>query len=309
MTDLETRLRAELPELAASVTVDRQGTAGGSRRTGRWLAVAAGLAVVTLAAGVMWARNTDTAQLRVQGHSASPTSTSSTATTSSPFPQIAGMTIVSDGNGPVGYALTDQVLPRSVEAIRAQNARTLIPVTLGDGTLVGYIAPGVSFIPLAEAQHPGFDIEAVRARLNGGCEPQIGDPTFKQKFPRCPPPPNNPVTPTLGRRYGPYQRGFGQARPSSIFLGGDPTGMVNGIHWESWGGARATGNGTGYYVPPGKIVADGVRSPATVVAFNLGICDGKRAYQAVEWFFPQHGETFNPGTYINICTGENVGAR
>jgi hypothetical protein len=29
-------------------------------------------------------------------------------------------------------------------------------------------------------------------------------------------------------------------------------------------------------------------------------------YQAVEWYFPQHSQAFNPKTYENICTGSYV---
>jgi hypothetical protein len=43
-----------------------------------------------------------------------------------------------------------------------------------------------------------------------------------------------------------------------------------------------------------------------VVAFDLGTCDGKLMYQAVEWFFPQHGQSFRPGQYENVCTGHYV---
>ena len=113
----------------------------------------------------------------------------STTTQQQAFPQIAGKIIVSDGRGPVGYISEDQLRPKTLAEANAQNAKTLIPVTLGDGTLVGYMAAGVPFIPLAEASQPGFDVEKVRAQIEGGCEPQIGDPTFKQEFPLCPSPP------------------------------------------------------------------------------------------------------------------------
>jgi len=43
-----------------------------------------------------------------------------------------------------------------------------------------------------------------------------------------------------------------------------------------------------------------------VVAFDLGSCDGKLMYQAVEWYFPQHGQAFDAGQYENICTGSYV---
>ncbi len=29
---------------------------------------------------------------------------------------------------------------------------------------------------------------------------------------------------------------------------------------------------------------------------------------SVEWFYPQHGDTFDAGTYINVCTGDYVGS-
>ncbi len=65
------------------------------------------------------------------------------------------------------------------------NAKTLWKVTDYDGNLVGYVAPDVPFIPLSAAAAPGFDIEKVRAARNGGCEDQIGDPSFRQEFPPC----------------------------------------------------------------------------------------------------------------------------
>ncbi len=65
------------------------------------------------------------------------------------------------------------------------NARTTFPVVDADGRLVGYLAPDVPFIPRAVVEAPGFDIEKVRAARNGGCEDQIGDPSFKQEFPPC----------------------------------------------------------------------------------------------------------------------------
>jgi hypothetical protein len=40
-----------------------------------------------------------------------------------------------------------------------------------------------------------------------------------------------------------------------------------------------------------------------VVLFQRGRCDGRSAYNAIEWYFPQHGQKFSPGTYINACTG------
>lgn len=115
-----------------------------------------------------------------------------------------------------------------------------------------------------------------------------------------------PALPTLGIVWASAQKGYGQVRPTEVYNGGDPTGMVSAITWNSWGGPKATGTGTAIYVPPGGSVPDGKATPATVVAFNLGQCQGRLMYQAIEWYFPSKGETFNPTAYINICTGDYV---
>ena len=118
------------------------------------------------------------------------------------------------------------------------------------------------------------------------------------------------ASPTLGiaaawARVGPSVAGFGQVRPSEISLGGDPTGMLSGIIWQSWGGATATGMGTSTYVAPGQTVAQGSQQSATVVASDLGTCAGTPAYQQVKWYFPSEGETLSTGatTTVNTCTG------
>ncbi|HUA27738.1 MAG TPA: hypothetical protein VMC03_02550 [Streptosporangiaceae bacterium] len=126
------------------------------------------------------------------------------------------------------------------------------------------------------------------------------------------PPPTQPpaAAPTLGQPAGVFAHGsagFGQVKPAKIFNGGDPTGLVTNVVWSSWGGTQATATGTSDYVGPNQSVAQGTEESATVVAFNLGTCDGKLMYQAVEWYFPQHGQAFNPNQYENICTGTYVG--
>jgi hypothetical protein len=115
--------------------------------------------------------------------------------------------------------------------------------------------------------------------------------------------------PTLGRLAGDFAQGqgFGQVKPTKIFNGGDPTGLVTNVVWSSWGGTQATATGTAEYVGPNQSVAQGTEESATVVAFDLGTCDGKYMYQAVEWYFPQHKQAFNPNTYENICTGSYAG--
>ena len=89
--------------------------------------------------------------------------------------------------------------------------------------------------------------------------------------------------------------GFGAVRPPAINFNGDPTSFISKIRWSSWGGRRAVGRGTAGVVWPGFSVADGTSYvDATVVAFDLGTCDGHPAYQREEWYFPQYGETFAP---------------
>ena len=111
--------------------------------------------------------------------------------------------------------------------------------------------------------------------------------------------------PVLGRLAGDFSHGsgFGQAEPARIFNGGDPTGLVSKIGWSGWGGPRATGTGMAEYIGPGQSVATGREIRATVVAFHLGRCHGTLMYKAVEWFFPQHGQSFSPVRYENVCAG------
>jgi hypothetical protein len=118
------------------------------------------------------------------------------------------------------------------------------------------------------------------------------------------------AVPTLGRPAGVFAHGagFGEVRPSKIFNGGDPTGLVTHISWKSWGGARASGTGMSDYVRPGQSVATGTQHAVTVVAFNRATCHGRSMYRAVEWYFPAHGGRFSPHRYENICTGTYVPA-
>jgi hypothetical protein len=116
-------------------------------------------------------------------------------------------------------------------------------------------------------------------------------------------------TPTLGRVAGAFvngAQGFGKIRPSVISNGGSPSGTVTNIHWDSWGDPRAVGTGTGW-IPPGfQTDPDGSFEQATVVAFDLGDCDGRPMYRAVQWFYPSRGDSFDPRTYQDICRGDYV---
>ena len=111
--------------------------------------------------------------------------------------------------------------------------------------------------------------------------------------------------PTLGQPVGLFANGegFGEMKAATIFNGGDPTGLLTHVRWSSWGTSRAFGSGTSEYLGPGQYAANGQEEHAAVVAFDLGKCDGKFMYRAVEWYFPQHGQVFSPRHYEDICHG------
>ena len=98
------------------------------------------------------------------------------------------------------------------------------------------------------------------------------------------------ATPVLGSLFGSGQQGFGRAHPSHIYAGGDPTSIVKHIHWHSWGAKHSTAHhATAFWVPPQGPVANGRLAEATVVASDLGICNGRLAYGRIQWWFPTHG--------------------
>lgn len=113
-----------------------------------------------------------------------------------------------------------------------------------------------------------------------------------------------PAGPILAGPWASHQEGYGHVEPQNVFNGGDPTGLIKHIEWLAWGGPRAVGVGSGYYVAANQIVAAGHREAAVIVAFTLGRCHGRPAYNAVQWYFPEHGEHFNPhAAGYKLCTG------
>jgi hypothetical protein len=121
--------------------------------------------------------------------------------------------------------------------------------------------------------------------------------------------PQQPVElPVLGAAWATGVQGYGQLSPTVVSNDGDPTGTITAITWTGWAGPTATGSGTSEYVAPGQITADGTEQTATIVAFDLGDCHGHRAYLAVEWYFPQHGQSFDPHNHLDACTGGRVGS-
>ena len=45
------------------------------------------------------------------------------------------------------------------------------------------------------------------------------------------------------RAFAPNGEGWGTVRPSKIFNGGDPSGLVTHIHWTKWGAGARSGSG------------------------------------------------------------------
>lgn len=114
---------------------------------------------------------------------------------------------------------------------------------------------------------------------------------------------------TLGVVWANNSRGYGTARPGEISAGGDSSGNVSDITWSSWGGAQATGHGTGIYWPSEISPSNPRRpEPVTIVAYDLGTCAGHAAYKAVTWYFPQEGQHLDlskaayGGDSGDICT-------
>lgn len=109
--------------------------------------------------------------------------------------------------------------------------------------------------------------------------------------------------PTVGVAWANGTEGYGEVAPVKIYNGGVPTGSVFDIEWENWGGDTAIGHGTGYY-ETGTFAAGALAEPATVVAFDLGQCDGQLAYRQVHWFFTGKGEEIDLSGEPNydICT-------
>lgn len=101
-------------------------------------------------------------------------------------------------------------------------------------------------------------------------------------------------------------RGYGQSRPKLISNDGDSTTEVLGIHWTSWGGNEAIGTGKAVWVWPGSCVGCNGLTSATVVAFDLGKCHRHRSYNALEWYFPQYEESFEPHQYYDTCSHSDV---
>jgi hypothetical protein len=85
------------------------------------------------------------------------------------------------------------------------------------------------------------------------------------------------------KAFAPRGVGFGTVKPSEIFNGGDPSGLVQNITWRHWGSATATGTGkTSIFKPRGGYYPELVG--AQLKASNLGRCTahGPLAYRRLQ---------------------------
>jgi YVTN family beta-propeller protein len=140
-------------------------------------------------------------------------------------------------------------------------------------------------------------------------------PTTVPSTPTLPPTTPTGVAPILGSAAwvaalgfsGEGIEGFGEVAPAAINAAGGnaPGSYVLTISWSNWGAPQAMGQGQSSYVSdPNAPLSDATQATVTVVAFDLGSCDGgPPAYQEVTWYFPQLGQTFDPTTATNACTG------
>lgn len=100
-------------------------------------------------------------------------------------------------------------------------------------------------------------------------------------------------------------RGFGVVKPQTVYLGGDPTGEVSAIQWQSWGSSKAMGFGQGWC--PGRSVASGHDCTASLHLYDLARCHGRRAYRTMVFYFkPSPTRRWIVGAKLNACSGQYV---
>jgi hypothetical protein len=190
----------------------------------------------------------------------------------------------------------------------APSSPTAVTVAMGLAVVIALFAAGCSSSNRKSAPTPPTT-SAVTAGTTSGTILATAPPTSTVAT-NSPPTTTLPV-PTLGSAtaltlYASFTNteGFGAIKPSTVSLGGDPTGRVYGITWQTWGGAEAVGTGTGWRFR--HIVGAGSPAPVSIIAFDLGTCGGEYMYRAVQWFSPQPGQqTPSLASALHLCVLEN----
>ena len=91
-------------------------------------------------------------------------------------------------------------------------------------------------------------------------------------------------------------------KPLALRLKGDAHGrsFAKGVTWRVVGTADTF---LWSWLITHQPVAAGTIEPVRIVAFDLGTCNGRYMYAAVEWYFPQHGQKFDPSQFEDVCIG------
>jgi hypothetical protein len=100
---------------------------------------------------------------------------------------------------------------------------------------------------------------------------------------------------------GGHSQGYGAVKPATLDDGGDGSQVVTGVTWSSWGGATASGHGTGTYVPEDQPLANGTSAPVTIIASDPGSCQGHRAYRRIAFYYPSKGQSPSDAQSLDIC--------
>jgi hypothetical protein len=97
-----------------------------------------------------------------------------------------------------------------------------------------------------------------------------------------------------GKSYMPHGRGWGTEKPSLIFNGGAPSGLVDQIRWRNWGASVATARGrTSIYKPGGGYYSK--KAAIKLRAYSIGTCEGRLAYTRLSISVPSKpGGAFGP---------------
>lgn len=110
------------------------------------------------------------------------------------------------------------------------------------------------------------------------------------------------------KAFAPSGAGFGRVKPSKIYLGGVPSGLIKHVHWRHWGKKRALGHGRTYiYKPQGGYYKGSVR--AKLRAHSLGHCGGHhvRAYRHLSARIPKHpGGPLGPWRSWGTLGGQTI---
>ena len=90
-----------------------------------------------------------------------------------------------------------------------------------------------------------------------------------------------------GEAFAPNGEGWRTEHPSAIYNGGDASGSIRHVRWNSWGGEEAIGWGRNpIFRPRGGYFRHLVW--IKLKAWEIGECEGRRAYTRLSFRAPRH---------------------